>query len=123
MFGKGPLEGTGESASKARIEITPLYKDGRYMIDDSDFTLVELDYVLCRVKKNTMAGNDGIPGEWYKWLDGENKKLLLHAANVCLRQGNIDPCHLNAVVVSIYERDDATTRERLQTNIIIGGVL
>ena len=47
--------------------------------------------------------------------------LLLHAANVCLRQGNIDPCHLNAVVVSIYERDDATTREDYRP--IIGGVL
>ena len=91
-------------------ENSPL-QDGRYVIDDSDFTLVELDYVLCRVKKNKMAGNDGIPGELYKWLDDENKKLLLHAANVCLRQGTMDPHHLNAVVVSIYKKGDASKLE------------
>ena len=91
-------------------ESSPL-QDGRYVIDDSDFTLVELDYVLCRVKKNKMAGNDGIPGELYKWLDDENKKLLLHAANVCLRQGTMDPHHLNAVVVSIYKKGDASKLE------------
>ena len=52
-------------------------QNGRYKVDDSPFSITELDSVLSCLKRNRTPGDDGIPAELYKWLSTENRLLLL----------------------------------------------
>ena len=56
-------------------------QNGRYKVDDSPFSITELDSVLSCLKRNRTPGDDGIPAELYKWLSTENRMLLQKAAN------------------------------------------
>ena len=73
-------------------------------MDKFPFTIEELESVLSQLKRNKTPGDDGIPGELYKWLDNQNRTLLLKAANDCLEVSHIDRKFLNAVVVSIIKK-------------------
>lgn len=68
---------------------------------DSPFTMAKLDYVLSRAKTHKSPGFDGVPSEWFKWLDQTNRQHVLAAANKWLAAGNMPPHHPNAVVLSI----------------------
>jgi len=83
-------------------------QDGRYKVNDGLFTLDELNYVLQCIKLNKTPGDDQIAGEMYKWLDEDNRQILLKAINDCYTQGHMDAHHLYAVVVSIYKKGDST---------------
>ena len=86
-------------------------QNGNYRVDDSPFTMAELEYVLNKIKNNKSPGTDQIPGELYKWLDVPNRTLLLDAANVCLAKGEMAHHLLQAIVVSIYKKGDASMLE------------
>ena len=83
-------------------------QNGSYIVDDSPFTFAELDYVLSRAKRNKSPGFDGVPSELFKWLDTQNRQLILDAANQCLAAGHMPPHHLKALVVSIYKKGDSS---------------
>ena len=91
-------------------ENNPL-QNGSYVVDESPFTLDELDHVCRRIKSLKTPGRDGVPGELFKWLNRENKSLLLNAANKCLEGGEVPEQILKAVVVSIYKKGDSTSLE------------
>jgi hypothetical protein len=84
-------------------------QNGTYHVDESPFTIEGLDSVLSQLKRNKTPGDDGIPGELYKWLDNQNRTLLLKAANDCLEVSHIDRKFLSAVVVSIYKKGDSSS--------------
>ena len=84
-------------------------QNGSYVVDESPFTLNELDYVCRRIKYLKTPGHDGVPGELFKWLDKDNKYLILNAANKCLEGGEVPEQILKAVVVSIYKKGDSTS--------------
>ena len=84
-------------------------QDGRYFVADDPFTIDELNVALKKVKNNKAPGVDGVPGELLKWLDQNNRNLFLQAANTCLRQEEVKQHHMNAVVVSIYKKGDASS--------------
>ena len=86
-------------------------QNGSYIIDDSPFTITELEYVLNKIKNNKSPGADQIPGELFKWLDVPNRRLVLDAANVCLEKGEMDHHLMQAIVVSIYKKGDACKLE------------
>ena len=83
-------------------------QNGSYVIYDSPFTAAELKVVLSRIKRNKSPGDDGIQGELYKWLDDQNRTLLLEAANKCLEQGCLQEKFMRAIVVSIYTKGDSS---------------
>ena len=70
--------------------------------------MIELDYVLNRIKSNKSSGADQIPGEFYKWLEMPNRQMVLDAANVYFSKGEMAHNLLQAVVVSIYKKGDAS---------------
>ena len=84
-------------------------QDGRYIVSDDPFTIDELNDVLKKIKNNKTPGVDGVPGELFKWLDENNRNLFLQVANTCLRQEEVKQHHMNAVVVSIYKKGDASS--------------
>ena len=86
-------------------------QNGNYRVDDSPFIMAELEYVLNKIKNHKSPGADQIPGELYKWLDVQNRALLLDAANVCLAKGEMAHHLLQAIVVSIYKKGDASLLE------------
>ena len=88
-------------------------QDGRYFVADDPFTIDELNVVLKKVKNNKTPCVDGVPGELFKWLDQNNRNLFLQAANTCLRQEEVKPHHMNAVVVSRYKKGDASSLAKL----------
>ena len=96
-----------DPVAPSRID-SPL-QDGRYIVSDDPFTIDELDAVLKKVKNNKTPGVDGVPGELFKWLDQNNRKLFLKVANTCLRHEEVKQHHMNAVVVSIYKKGDASS--------------
>ena len=72
---------TGKSRCNALKQDPQPAQNGAYVVDDSPFTLAELDYVLSRSKPNKSPGFDGVPSELFKWLDQTNRQLVLAAAN------------------------------------------
>ena len=86
-------------------------QNGSYKVDESPFTITELEYVFNKIKNNKSPGADQIPGELFKWLDVPNRRLVLDAANVCLAKGEMDHHLMQAVVVSIYKKGDASKLE------------
>ena len=84
-------------------------QDGRYVISSDPFTPEELDFVLKRLKNNKSPGDDGVPAELFKWLNEENRKIYLDAANACLQNEEMQAHHMNAVVVSIYKKGDSSS--------------
>ena len=56
-------------------------QDGSHVVDDSMFTLEELDSVIARIKNNKTPGEDGVVGELFKWLSADNRQILLDAFN------------------------------------------
>ena len=86
-------------------------QDGSHVVDDSMFTLEELDSVIARIKNNKTPGEDGVVGELFKWLSADNRQILLDALNQCLVSSVLAPEHLRAVVVSIYKKGDSSQLE------------
>lgn len=83
-------------------------QDGRYKVNDDPFTIEELSYVLSRIKLRKTPGEDKVAGELYKWLEYDNRLVLLQVINDCYARGTMETHHLHAVVVSIYKKGDST---------------
>ena len=84
-------------------------QNGQFKVSDEPFTQAELDFVFSRIKRNKAPGHDKVPGELFKWLDQENRKVFLDAANACLQKEELQSHHMNAVVVSIYKKGDSSS--------------
>ena len=65
--------------------------------------------MFSRIKRNKAPGHDQVPGELFKWLDQENRKVFLDVANACLQKEELQPHHMNAVVVSICKKGDSSS--------------
>lgn len=100
---KAPVENPNEETRQH----VPL-QNGSYHIDDSPFTNTELDLVLSKMKRNKSPGVDGVNIELFKWLNAQNREIVLDAANCCLQNGFMQPEDLQAVVASIYKKGDSS---------------
>ena len=63
--------------------------NGRFPINDSQFTLDELDAVIRKQPNNKAPGTHNLRAELVKYLDEENRKALLQFYNDILQSGKI----------------------------------
>ena len=96
-----------ENPNEESRQHVPL-QNGSYLIDDSPFTNAELDLVLSKLKRNKSPGADGVSVELFKWLNAQNRLIVLDAANCCLQNGYMQPEDLQAIVASIYKKGDSS---------------
>lgn len=73
-------------------------------ISINEFSDEELVHVWRKTKNNKSPGNDGIPIEFYKWLDADNRRAVLAILNQCWNDKTI-PRELElANVVTLYKK-------------------
>ena len=85
--------------------------NGRFPINDSQFTLEELDAVIRKQPNNKAPGTDNLRAELVKYLDEENRKALLQFYNDILQSGKLEDSLHEASVVSIFKKGDSTKLE------------
>lgn len=85
--------------------------NGRFPINDSQFTLEELDAVIRKQPNNKAPGTDNLRAELVKYLDEENRKTLLQFYNDILQSGKLEDSLHEASVVSIFKKGDSTKLE------------
>ena len=85
--------------------------NGRFPINDSQFTLDELDAVIRKQPNNKAPGTHNLRAELVKYLDEENRKALLQFYNDILQSGKLEDSLHEASVVSIFKKGDSTKSE------------
>ena len=89
--------------------------NGKFPINDTDFTMEELISVIGKQGNNKTPGTGDLRAVLVKYLDSENKGILLQYINQSLSSGELDVSLHEASVVSIYKKGDS--KWKLQTNI------
>ena len=73
-------------------------------INESEFSIEELDIIIRKLKNKKSPGPDGKPTEFFKFLDGDARLLVLDILNDCWRT-EIMPSELElAELVTLYKK-------------------
>ena len=84
-------------------------QNGSYLIDDSPFTVAELDKVLSNMKRNKSPGVDNVEVELFKWLCSQNREIMLEVANIFLQNECMKPEDLHLIVAFLYKEGDPSS--------------
>ena len=82
--------------------------ESRDSMDDSNFTIEELNKVVDAQKNRTSPGPNSCTSELIKWLDQENRYVLLDIYKNILDHDVYPEILKVANIVSIYKKGDAT---------------
>ena len=85
--------------------------NGKFPINDTDFTMEELILVIEKQGNNKTPGTDNLRAELVKYLDSENKGILLRYINQSFSSGELEVSLHEASVVSIYKKGDSSKLE------------
>ena len=77
-------------------------------MSDTNFSKIELDRVIKTQKQKKTPGPDNCPAELIKWLNDDNRNLLLDCYNDILETNAYPDSFKFANIVSIYQKGDAT---------------
>ena len=88
-------------------ENKPLYH-GNLSMQNTNFTLEELNKVINAQKNNKSPGPDNCIAELTKWLNDTNRSTLLEILNSILDDDDYPDSLKEASIVSIYKKGDAT---------------
>ena len=77
-------------------------------MSDTNFSKIELDRVIKTLKQKKTPGPDNCPAELIKWLNDDNRNLLLDCYNDILETNAYPDSFKFANIVSIYRKGDAT---------------
>ena len=83
----------------------------KFPINDSQFTLNELNEVIRKQSNNKTPGTDLLRVELVKYLNSENKSILLGLINDSFHKGELESSLHEARVVSLYKKGDSSKLE------------
>lgn len=72
----------------------------------NDFTVPEIDNLIKKRKRNKASGPDGIPMEFFKWLDSDNMEKVAVFINDWWNNNFFPATKLEAYIASIYKKGD-----------------
>ena len=99
-----------EFLPESKINPTCLTK-GKFPIDDSQFTMDELNSVIKKQSNNKAPGTDNLRPELVKFLDDQNRSVLLQHFNVIHETGTMEDSLHQASIVSIFKKGDSSKLE------------
>ena len=85
--------------------------NGKFPINDTDFTMEELISVIGKQGNNKTPGTGDLRAVIVKYLDSENTGILLQYINQSLSSGELEVSLHEASVVSIYKKGDSSKLE------------
>ena len=85
--------------------------NGQFHIDDSAFTLLELNAVIGKQQNNKAPGTDNLRAELVKQIDEENRSTLLELFKCIFHSGKLEDSLHEASVVSTFKKGDSSKLE------------
>ena len=76
-------------------------------INDSEFTMEELNLAINRQGNNKTPGTDNLRAELVKYLDDRNRQTLLHHMNTIHHTVKLEDSLHEASVISIFKKGDS----------------
>ena len=92
-----------EGYKQINIDTEPIFEDCSDM-KTGHITIEELNVAINRLKNKKTPGPDCLPSELYKWLNEDNRNILLKHLNECWESESLEDNVNKANLATIYKK-------------------